>query len=300
MPNPVDFELEFSRSIRASSGDWYQVLQTLGAGKNALAFLVMATSGRFAGVPFALKLFTRINSETSAQAFHRETEFLKNCDHPAIMRVFDDGIYLKKHPFMVVEYLPTTLRHAMQRGLTAAEKISFVLQLLSALQDLSGRQTPIAHCDIKPDNIFVKGRSCVLGDFGLIRACDGAVLPATVDDPPMPRSHRTPDLVSYWKCEKPMTVASDVFQLGLVAAELFTGVNPLHLVEKSDDKLAPIVIEPLRPIPGTFGNQISRVVEEMLKRNPNDRPSIARLIERWRTPFVNVAKLAHALEGRIF
>lgn len=260
----------------------------------------MATSGRFAGIPFALKLFTRIDNEASARAFHRETEFLKSCDHPAIMRVFDDGIYIKKHPFMVVEYLPTTLRHAMQRGLTTAEKISFVLQLLSALQVLATRQPSVAHCDIKPENIFVKGRSCVLGDFGLLRACDGTVPSAIVNDPPMPRTHRTPDLAAFWKCERPMNVSTDVFQLGLVAAEMFTGANPLAPVMYAEDKLGPLSIEPLNAIPGTYGGQISNVVEDMLNVDPSRRPAAVQLIDRWRTPFSNAAKLAHALEGRVF
>jgi hypothetical protein len=68
----------------------------------------------------------------------------------------------------------------------------------------------------------------VLGDCGLVKRHD----PAIPDDrslvkqsagPGMPRCYRTPDLVAYLKGGPPPSPKSDVFQLGLVLAELFTG-----------------------------------------------------------------------------
>lgn len=80
----------------------------------------------------------------------------------------------------------------------------------------------------------------MLGDFGLLKRGK------EIDDdssenifkrsvgPGMPFCYRTPDQVSYARNEAELTVASDIFQLGLVAAELFTGRNPEKRAEHNN------------------------------------------------------------------
>lgn len=58
-----EFTLSFLQSVQASSGTWYQCLQTLGEGKNVSVFLVLATSGEHAGLLFALKVFRRLSDD---------------------------------------------------------------------------------------------------------------------------------------------------------------------------------------------------------------------------------------------
>src|SRR5258708_31396502 len=104
---------DFGPSIRSGSGNWFRALQSLGSGKNAAVSLVVATSGTFQGLPFALKVFTRLSSVASSERFLREAAFLRECDHPAIMRIVDVGIYRAKFPFILLYYLPPTLRAAI-------------------------------------------------------------------------------------------------------------------------------------------------------------------------------------------
>lgn len=123
-----------------------------------------------------------------------------------------------------------------------SEKVLYACQLLSALQLLQNRN--IIHRDIKPNNIFVNGSNAVLGDFGLIKALDiNEQLNEQVDDDieminetafhtaegyvAMPYFYRTPELVAYANKRDVLHIESDVFQLGLVLTELFTGENPL-------------------------------------------------------------------------
>lgn len=56
----------------------------LGAGGNAVTFLVVCTAGPHRGVPFALKFFRRMSKPERREAFVDELEFLKCCDHPAV------------------------------------------------------------------------------------------------------------------------------------------------------------------------------------------------------------------------
>src|SRR5262249_37848427 len=149
------------------------------------------------------------------------------CDHPAVMRVFDEGLYLGEHPFVVAEYLPDTLGHVLRTAPPMMAKMAYAVQLLSALEYLSTPAITVVHRDIKPANVFIKGGSCVLGDFGLMkrltvnRELDQEMLKTSVG-PRMPRNYRTPDLVEYYKGGPVPTDKSDVYQLGLLFAELFS------------------------------------------------------------------------------
>lgn len=295
-----EFYLPPGRSIVSSSDRWYQCLQTLGEGKNAVVFLMLATSHAQQGSLFAIKVFKRQSSSASRRRFFEELEFLRDCDHPSVMRLVDHGLYSGKYPFMLVEYLPTTLRSAMSRGLSQAEKVCYVLQLLSALQFLSERTPPVIHGDIKPENIFIKGRSCVLGDFGLLRRADGSLWNDT-EEPPMPSRYRTPDLVRFGRGESSLTERSDWYQLGLVIAELFSGCNPQEPLASGQSRLSEIRINKLGTIPGEKNwKLVASLISRMLKDDPLQRPSPKELLDLWRGVLMNVLKLSEALEGALF
>lgn len=222
------------------------------------------------------------------------------------MRTFDEGTYRENHPFVVAEYLPLTLFKVIRAGNTSmVEKLSFMLQLSSALQYLATLGSPVIHRDIKPQNVFVKGGACVLGDFGLMKK-----LGEQDDESPeqifkqsvgegMPFFYRTPDQVAFARNEAKLTIASDMFQLGLVAAELFTGRNPEKRAEHNDF-LSPVELEPLRYISGSSGAIIADIIRGMLQMSPGDRPSPATLLTQWTGVFFSVASLQHAIEGRVF
>lgn len=296
-------ELPFEQGIQSASGIWYKTLQPLGEGGNAAAFLAVATAGENKGIPFALKVFRRISKPEWRDNFLREIAFLKTCNHPAIMRVFDEGTYRAEHPFVVAEYLPKTLESVSRAGsATVVEKISFTLQLLSALAYLADPSRSVVHRDIKPSNIFIKGQSCVLGDFGLLKR----VTPLGEEDrtsfresvgPGMPFRYRTPDLVAYVKGERRLSAASDVYQLGLVVAELFTGKNPQR---NADDYLGPVELEPLGPIRGGLAPQLKNLIEQMVEANPDTRLSASGLLSPWQGLLFDAAKRANTLEGRAF
>ena len=221
------------------------------------------------------------------------------------MRTFDSGVYREDHPFVVAEYLPQTLFQTIRASTTSmVEKLSFVLQLLSTLEYLSTLEPPVIHRDIKPQNVFVKGGACVLGDFGLLKRGD------EIDEgspenifkhsagPGMPFCYRTPDQVSYARNEAELTVASDVFQLGLVAAELFTGRNPEKRVQHNDF-LSDVELDRLGFVPGSSGGIIAGMIRDMLEHDPAKRPQAGMLLEQWKGVFFSVASQQDAIEGRV-
>ena len=304
--------LDPGRGIKGSSGHWYRIEQLLGAGANAVTYLVVCTEGPNRGVPFALKFFRRRSKPERRQAFLDELEFLKACDHPSIMRVYDDGTFSFRveggsyeFPFMVAEYLPTTMFQIMRTDASSiTEKLIYATQLLAGLAYLDSQSPPVVHRDVKPQNIFIKGRACVLGDFGLLKRLDTAeaedrdLLKESVGIG-MPYFYRSPDLVAYAKRDAPITTKSDVFQLGLVLTELFTGRNPC-IRPRDDDPLTEVELEPMRPIPSSHGGLMAPLLREMLRTDATERPSARDLLARWLGAFDILAELSRDLNGEVF
>ena len=132
-------------------------MQQLGLGGSAETYLMLATAGSLQGQFFAVKLFRRLSKPEWRANFLEEIKFLQTCDHPAVMRVFDEGLYLDLHPFVVAEYLPSTLANALRTNPLMMPKMGYAIQLLSALEYLALQQVSVVHRDIKPSNIFIKG-----------------------------------------------------------------------------------------------------------------------------------------------
>jgi len=238
-------------------------------------------------------MFSSAGREDGRNNFMREVHVLRDCDHPAIVKVLDEGMYRDECPFVVMEYLPQTLSKARHEGeLTEKNKLSIVMQLLSALNYLSRRDPPAVHRDIKPSNIFLKKDSCVLGDFGLILQVDSSTpsgdstKPATPAVPEMARYYRTPELVIYHNGGPKPPPVSDVFQLGLVAAELFTGENPLLPAPPEE----PLEINPIPNIGGPLGQSVKSLLEQMLIQDTSKRPSAADMLGKWQELFLTLCR----------
>ncbi|MHB8880892.1 MAG: serine/threonine protein kinase [Thermodesulfovibrionales bacterium] len=301
--------IEISQRISSLSKVYYRVLQQLGAGANSVVYLVLSLGGPYQGVLFALKIFTRVADKERLDRFAQEAKFLEVCNHPAIMKIYDNGVYTdrsysgdKDYPFVIAEYLPETLQDKLRMKMPIAEKLSNTLHLVSALSHLHRSNPAVMHRDIKPANIFIKGRSCVLGDFGLMKF-DGA--PGTAESdilrqshgPGMPRSYRTPDLVDYALTGSGLTTKTDVFQLGLVLAEMFCGKNPC---KQNDDRLSPVELEEIGNVSSIHGERIRGILREMLEKDPNIRPAATDLIDSWEGVFREVVVQLSQIEGRVF
>ncbi len=115
--------------------------------------------------------------------------------------------------------------------------------------------------------------------------------------PRMPRQYRTPDLVAYYKGGPVPTVQSDVYQLGLVFAEMFSGSNPQKPL-KAGDYAEPVELNDFY-IQGGMGGLVKTLIRPMLDDDPAKRPTAAEMVEPWQGLFLEAAKRSHALDGRV-
>lgn len=296
------YHLEDDQGVESVNNEWYSNLQFVGEGGNAVTYLVVQTEGDVRGNPFALKIFKHTEDEERLERFIDELSFLRDASHPSILRYQDAGTY-KGYPFLVSEYLPQTLGTVYGPEIQMTEKLSYSIQLLSALVHLSNLDPPVIHRDIKPANIFLKAGSCVLGDFGLMKRVDGAGDESGVwqesTEAALPHFYRSPDLVKYASEEQSLTPKSDVFQLGLVLAELYTGWNPAQR-PKDDDPLSPVELNEVDYIDGRFGRRISELIERMLVTDPDERESAEELMDDWMGIFQDATGAARDLNGQVF
>jgi serine/threonine protein kinase len=134
-------------------------------------------------------------------------------------------------------------------------------------------EAEVVHRDVKPANILVREDGLVkLTDFGIARAADASGHTRAGD------LLGTPCYISPEQAlGRPATGASDLYALGVVAHEMLSGAKPF-------DKPTPIatamshIHEPPPPLPDDVPEDLAGVVEDLLAKDPLDRPENARAV----------------------
>ena len=147
--------------------------------------------------------------------FHAEVRTARQVSHPHVCRVYDVG-EADGQPFLTMEYIDGEDLAALLRriGRLPEEKgIELARQLCQGLAAAHDRG--VIHRDLKPANVMIDGRGQVrLTDFGLATA-GGAVQDVRAGTP----AYQAPEQLA----GREVTTRSDLFALGLVLFEIFTG-----------------------------------------------------------------------------
>lgn len=288
------FFLNHLQSIKADSA-WYLNQHFIGRGGNGTTFFVTCTSGVNRGVQFALKVFHKISDDKRRNRFLDEVRHYKTLSHPSIIKVHDEGTFTvrdretgrvhREYPFAIVDYAPTNLEAKLGRGLPRLPRLDavrYLFNVASGVAYLHAQAQPIVHRDIKPANILVSEHNARLGDLGLARVLMADGKDETTEDVAqyiaMPRFYRTPELVRIARGEKvKLTVASDIYQLGLVLYRSVTGFNPQ--LPPEEDAREDIKLD-VRPIQAAGGEHLGALIGQMLKEAPEERPPANDVLER--------------------
>ena len=169
------------------------------------------------GQPVALKLLSDRNTSVrdGLSALAREVRLARAIGHPNVCRVYDMGEAEGLH-FLSMEYVDgETLAalHARIGRLPTEKAVDVARQLCAGVAAAHDRG--VLHRDLKPSNIMLDGRGRVrIVDFGVAIGLDDgrrdiAGTPA----------YMAPEQVT----GGPVSQRTDIYALGLVLAELFTG-----------------------------------------------------------------------------
>lgn len=208
---------------------------------------------------YAVKLYDKFPGDENSQKlqeliFQREVETLKKVQHPNIVKfiAFDTDDDLDKY-FIVLEYINgknLAEAHDEISSYTEYEKLELTDQILSGVECL--HKKGIMHRDLKPSNIMIdeEGKVKII-DFGISKGADTHYTDLTV------YQFNTPKYCSPEQEEnKEITFRSDIYSLGLILYEMFSG----EIVDKK------------KPFNNSLLSEgIENILSRMLKKQPEAR-----------------------------
>lgn len=224
------------------------------------------------------------SDDEARRRFERESYIIARLNHGNIIHVIDRGLDSADMPYFVMEYVEGTdlSTTAKMRKLTFEEKIEIIIQLLKALS--YAHKNNVIHRDIKPDNILLDHENTVkILDFGIAqfyedqsssKTCTGTIMGTYNYMSPEQR-----------KSSDNVTQQSDLYSVGVVMYELFTGKIPIgHFPEPS--KINQEVVP-----------ELDKLILACLNSDPSQRPVSA---EQLKTQLLALSRGAHInVESRL-
>ena len=238
-------ELDDTDAAEDKPGDLigpYRLVHELGAGGMATVWLAERNDGVLHR-QVALKLPRMGWGLGLAQRMARERDILGALEHPHIARLYDAGVTDNGRPWMAMERVSGVPldQYCRDHRLDVPHRLRLFLQVAQAVAHAHARL--IVHRDLKPSNILVTPEGEVrLLDFGVAKLLEDSPAPAANLTQLMGRAV-TPDYASPEQVAgKPVTVATDVYSLGVVLYELLTDQRPYRLARQSTAALEEAIL----------------------------------------------------------
>ena len=231
-------------------------------------------------------------SAAAESRIRREARLLSRLNHPAICQIYDLGRTDNGNDYLVLELVEgRTLRELLEDGLPEGRVFAIAESVIEAL--VAAHAEGIIHRDLKPANIMVTGAGAVkVLDFGIARSSDGAPLrTSTIGEAQqlsaldLTSQGTILGTIAYMSPEQargePVTEASDIYSLGLLLQELFTGRRPYEAGLDRPALLERATRGDSRSIEG-LSPDLSALIEEMKSPAAEERPTAAQTGERLR------------------
>jgi serine/threonine protein kinase len=245
----------------------YDVLAEAGHGSMGSVY---KARDRETGEIVALKLLKPeiASDQAMMDRFKNELLFARKITHKNVCRVHEfnrlGGIAYTSMEFVEGE----SLRSVLNRfgGLPIRKAIDLAQQICSGLQEAHAQG--IVHRDLKPENVMIDTQGNVkIMDFGIARSMEaGTRLTGSMVGTP---AYMAPEQVA----GKPVDYRTDVYSLGLILYEVFTGTPAfqaenavaLALKQMREAPAAPHDIEPTIPV------LIERAILKCIEKEPSKR-----------------------------
>src|SRR4051794_27304928 len=225
----------------------------------------------------ALKVLRRdVANPIRERRFIQEARTASSLNHPGIVTIYDI-FHIGEAPCIAMEYVEgQTLEQHLERGpLELGRGLAWAVTIADALA--KAHAAGIVHRDVKPSNIMITldGQVKVL-DFGLAKLTEAPEASSpderlTLDD----RIVGTPPYLSPEQalCEK-VDARSDIFSLGAILYEMFTGKRPFERAANVEMLSAIVNEEPkkLRAVQRDLPARLEKVVAKCLEKSAARRP----------------------------
>jgi tRNA A-37 threonylcarbamoyl transferase component Bud32/tetratricopeptide (TPR) repeat protein len=223
----------------------YRIVREIGRGGMGRVYLAEHRGEDFRRPVAVKRLDRRESSPLFERRFRDEVKFLASLEHPGIARFLDGGRAKDGSAYLVLEYVEGSdlLTYARERSLAIDDRLRLVLEVLAAVEFAHARR--IVHRDLKPGNILVgtDGHPKLL-DFGISKLVDPG---AEASEETRTRTELRALTPAYASPEQirgeAVTVASDVYSLGVMLYELLSGLRPFRSASGDARELERAVLE---------------------------------------------------------
>jgi eukaryotic-like serine/threonine-protein kinase len=255
----------------------YQVMKKLGEGGMSYVYLAREINS---GETVAIKVLSpRLASDkSSVERLRREAGLAMRLEHPNVCRILrlgesEDGLIYLVMPFLKGELLSD--REVRGGPMDIAFAVKLLKQMCAGLHH--AHELQIIHRDLKPENVMLvpddTGNDyAVVMDFGLAkeRRADPAIAKLTATGIIL----GTPEFMSPEQIRgKALDARSDIYALGIVAFEMFTGKLPFQGRNAQEMMIARLRSQaiPVRQLRPDVPAPVEKALTKALQTNPDDR-----------------------------
>jgi eukaryotic-like serine/threonine-protein kinase len=236
----------------ARFGD-YELVEKIGEGGMAMVYKgVQASLGR----AVAIKVLSRTLTDDAeiVERFNRESVIIARLNHPNIIHVIDRGI-ADGVPYFAMDFVDGTdlARVIAEERYDFRQKFDVIVQVCKALA--YAHRNGVIHLDIKPANILIDGEgNALVSDFGIAHLFGAGDVSSSA------LMMGTPNYMSPEQKNGVAEVssASDIYSLGVLMYELFTGRKPVAGVLPS-------------AIDARIPRRLDQIIVGCLRNDPADR-----------------------------
>lgn len=259
----------------------YSVTHIIGEGGAGRVYRATTADG---DAPVAIKLLTNSTSD-KRKRFKNETGFLFRTRHPNLVEVIDHGMATGElvGPFYVMPLYEGSLRDLMKRGVSPDDAMRAFSKILDGVE--AAHLLGVTHRDLKPENVLYGsgGTQFFIADFGIASFTKEMAVTLVETKPTTRLANFTYAAPEQRVAGRAVSESADIWALGLMLNELFTGEVPHGNSHKTIASVAPsfAFLDPL----------VAQMTTQAGAGRPNSIAEVKSHIEKYRADFIGQQRL---------